>query len=82
MSESAICEVDMSDVLEGEKGHESEDHVSVDDGLAEERKSLRIKIRSDVEAFLASGGAIREIAPNIVADPPKKPQSNYGGQPI
>lgn len=72
----------MSDVLESEQGNATEEHASVDDGLSEVRDSMRVKIRSDVEEFLANGGAIREIAPNIVADPPKKPQSNYGGQPI
>jgi len=49
---------------------------------ATERASLREQLSTDVEAFLAGGGSIREIAPNVVADPPKKPQSNYGGQPI
>ena len=42
----------------------------------------RKKIQEEIEAFLKSGGAINEIAPNVTADPPKKPESNYGGQPI
>jgi len=42
----------------------------------------RKRLQAEVEAFLASGGAIQEIEPNVVADPPKKPESNYGGQPI
>lgn len=46
------------------------------------REQIRQQLQSDVEAFLASGGKISEVAPNVVADPPKKPQSNYGGQPI
>lgn len=57
-------------------------HEVHDDSLAQERHSMRIQIQDEVEAFLASGGVISSIAPNIVADPPKKPQSNYGGQPI
>ncbi len=68
----------MSDELVSEHGEE----IDVSDGLSAERDSMRLKILCDVEDFLAGGGAIREIAPNIVADPPKKPQSNYGGQPI
>ncbi|MBC6905987.1 hypothetical protein DWB84_11010 [Saccharophagus sp. K07] len=46
------------------------------------REALRQQIQSDVEAFLARGGVIHEIPPNVVSDPPRKPQSNYGGQPI
>ncbi|MCR6653280.1 MAG: hypothetical protein NVV73_18095 [Cellvibrionaceae bacterium] len=46
------------------------------------REALRQQIQSDVEAFLARGGTISEIPPNVVSDPPRKPQSNYGGQPI
>lgn len=46
------------------------------------RENLRKQIQSDVEAFLAAGGVINEIPPNVVSDPPRKPQSNYGGQPI
>lgn len=46
------------------------------------REALRQQLQSDVEAFLARGGVINEIPPNVVSDPPRKPQSNYGGQPI
>ncbi len=46
------------------------------------REALRMQIQNDVEAFLARGGVINEIPPNVVSDPPRKPQSNYGGQPI
>lgn len=46
------------------------------------REALRQQIQSDVEAFLARGGVINEVPPNVVSDPPRKPQSNYGGQPI
>lgn len=46
------------------------------------REVLRQELQSDIEAFLARGGSISEIPPNVVANPPRKPQSNYGGQPI
>ena len=42
----------------------------------------RQRLQQEVEAFLASGGLIRQIPANLRADPPKKPESNYGGQPI
>ena len=46
------------------------------------RKKLRDKVDNEVENFLNSGGAIREIEPNVMADPPRKPTSNYGSRPI
>ena len=54
----------------------------VDSASVSERESVRKQLAADVEAFLAKGGKIEEVAPNVLADPPKKPQSNYGGQPI
>lgn len=53
-----------------------------DSASAIERERARRQLESDIEAFLASGGKIQSIDSNVMADPPKKPQSNYGGQPI
>ncbi|WNO09005.1 hypothetical protein [Teredinibacter sp. KSP-S5-2] len=47
---------------------------------AKERE--RQKLQEQIDAFLASGGQIQQIDSNVIADPPKKPESNYGGQPI
>lgn len=46
------------------------------------RKKLRNKMDADVEAFLNKGGQIDEIEANVMADPPRKPTSNYGSRPI
>ncbi len=46
------------------------------------RKKLRSKMDNEVEKFLNSGGAIDEIEANVMADPPRKPTSNYGSRPI
>ena len=46
------------------------------------RKKLRNKMDADVEAFLGRGGQISEIEANVMADPPRKPTSNYGSRPI
>lgn len=46
------------------------------------RAVIRGELSDQIEQFLQMGGAISEIAPNVVADPPKKPTSNYGGRPI
>lgn len=54
----------------------------VEDTSAAAREAMRRQLEDDVQAFLARGGRINEIPPNVVSDPPRKPQSNYGGQPI
>ena len=46
------------------------------------RAKLRSQMNSDVESFLREGGEIKEIEPNVMADPPRKPISNYGSRPI
>jgi len=47
-----------------------------------ERQQLRSEMESEIEAFLKGGGKIDQIEPNVMADPPKKPESNYGSRPI
>ena len=46
------------------------------------RKKLRNKVDSEVENFLNAGGSINKIEANVMADPPRKPTSNYGSRPI
>lgn len=46
------------------------------------RKAIREKLQTDIEAFLARGGQIEQLAADATADPPKKPESKYGSQPI
>jgi len=46
------------------------------------KEAERRRLQDEIEAFLARGGKIDYVAPNVVGDPPKKPESNYGGQPI
>ena len=46
------------------------------------RKKLRTKMDDEVARFLSSGGSINEIESNVMADPPRKPTSNYGSRPI
>ena len=50
--------------------------------LLASKEAERRRLQEEVEAFLQKGGRIEEVAPNVVADPPKRPESNYGGQPI
>ena len=40
---------------------------------------LRDALARAMEEFLARGGKVQEVEPNVVADPPKKPDSKYAG---
>ena len=76
------------EAIETKKTHKEPDMQFI--GSAEEgvlrsiasRKKLRSKVDNEVESFLNSGGSINEIEPNVMADPPRKPTSNYGSRPI
>lgn len=46
------------------------------------RQKLRTQVESEIDLFLKAGGSINEIEPNVMADPPRKPTSNYGSRPI
>ena len=50
--------------------------------LAASKHAEREELNRQIEAFLAAGGTIDYVEPNILADPPKRPTSNYGSQPI
>jgi hypothetical protein len=46
------------------------------------REKLRKQMEMDMQRFLNQGGKVQEIADNVMGDPPRKPQSNYGSRPI
>ncbi|CAH0991796.1 hypothetical protein SIN8267_01911 [Sinobacterium norvegicum] len=46
------------------------------------RRRIRQTMDDDIEAFISAGGCINHIAPNVTADPPKKPGNSYGGRSI
>ena len=48
----------------------------------EAKQKERDALAKAMEEFLARGGAVQEIEPNVVADPPKTPDSKYGSRPI
>ena len=57
--------------------------VSVDEMPSMEAKQKeREELARAMEEFLARGGRVQEVEPNVVADPPKKPDSKYGSRPI
>ncbi len=48
----------------------------------EAKQKERDALARAMEEFLARGGQVQEVEPNVVADPPKKPDSKYGSRPI
>ncbi|MCT7358966.1 MAG: hypothetical protein COB09_06655 [Thalassobium sp.] len=46
------------------------------------RNKVRESMSAEIEAFLARGGQIKQVDDNVMADPPRKPQSSYGSRPI
>ncbi len=48
----------------------------------EAKQKERDALASAMEEFLARGGKVQEVEPNVVSDPPKKPDSKYGSRPI
>jgi len=48
----------------------------------EAKQKERDALAKAMEDFLTRGGKVQEIEPNVVADPPKKPDSKYGSRPI
>ena len=73
---------------DGVEEFDSGNHVAARDSDVDSANSaiahqqLRDEMAAEVEAYLAKGGEIEVIEPNVMADPPRKPQSNYGSRPI
>ncbi len=55
---------------------------SPDERTVASRQKLRDEMAAEIEVFLARGGEIAQIEPNVTADPPRKPDSDYGSRPI
>jgi len=67
---------------QGSSPRSSKEEDFVEERSLTSRQRARDQLTSDVEAFIASGGAISEIDPEVSADPPRKPQPKYGSRPI
>lgn len=47
------------------------------------RQAVRDEMERQIQEFLARGGKIAQIEPNVTADPPRKPDGgDYGGRAI
>jgi hypothetical protein len=64
------------------EGYHSHNDDMPNSATIAERQRQRDEVASEVEAFLAHGGGITAVDANVRADPPKKPESNYGSRPI
>ncbi len=64
------------------EGYHSHNDEMPNSATIAERQRQRSEVADEVEAFLARGGGITTIDDNVRADPPKKPESNYGSRPI
>jgi hypothetical protein len=65
------------------KGKKAKAVVDVDDLPSIEAKQKdRDALARAMDEFLARGGKVQEVEANVVADPPKKPDSKYGSRPI
>ncbi len=57
----------------------------IDDGSDRSLSSKeheRLELEKQMELFLKNGGQVNIIEQNILADPPRRPVSNYGSRPI
>jgi hypothetical protein len=64
------------------EGYHSHNDDMPNSATIAERERQRSEVASEIEAFLAKGGGITSVEANLRADPPKKPESNYGSRPI
>lgn len=53
-------------------------NTEADSYTPKSRATDRTRLADDVEQFLATGGEVKEIPKGERADPPRKPENNYG----
>jgi len=86
MSENKATEAENKKKDDKPKVHAEGYHSHTEDlpnsATIAERQRQRDQVAAEIDAFLAQGGGITNIDDNVRADPPKKPESNYGSRPI
>lgn len=76
-------EAEASDSGSSESAGPAVNHEEVpEERTVASRQKQRDEMSKEIEEFLARGGKIAHIEPNVTADPPKKPDSDYGSRPI
>jgi hypothetical protein len=69
-------------VSDQKKASQSADDQTEAERLKADREELRSKMASEVEDFLNAGGKVEKVERGKRADPPRKPESQYGSRPI
>jgi hypothetical protein len=82
VEEEADAETDTEASAPAGAGPAGAGEDSPDERTVASRQKLREEMAAEIEAFLARGGKIAQIEPNVTADPPRKPDSDYGSRPI
>lgn len=85
MNEDVLEDIDDHDDVEAEVDVVEEKvfkEERLEDHTVDSRRKLREQLQAEVEEFLARGGKIQQVEPNITADPPQKPTNNYCSRPI
>ena len=82
-SAEEVAEDDGGDVPAPTAKGKAKAAASVDELPSIEAKNKeRDALARAMEEFLSRGGQVQEVEPNVVADPPKKPDNKYGSRPI
>lgn len=58
------------------------DEGAISDSAIVAKEKERERIQAEIAEFLSRGGEITTVESNVMTDPPRRPASNYGGQPI
>jgi hypothetical protein len=81
--EDAAADGDDASFSSSSPGKAAADEIeALEDFSIASRQKARDELESQIAEFLARGGKINQVEPNVTADPPKKPTSDYGGRPI
>lgn len=71
------------EIVPASKSKKAKAAVDVDElPSIEAKQKERDALARAMEEFLSRGGKVQEVEPNVVSDPPKKPDSKYGSRPI
>jgi hypothetical protein len=71
------------EIVPASKSKKAKAAVAVEDlPSVEAKQKERDALARAMEEFLSRGGKVQEVEPNVVSDPPKKPEGKYGSRPI
>ena len=60
------------------QGKVDEEMVQPAEHSVSAREPVRKDLAADVEAYLSQGGKVESVPKDFRADPPRKPENNYG----